>query len=107
VWVDLDPTVGRVQGGRRPAIVVSSDEFLRIGAEILHVVPLTTRNRGFYQHFHVTGPTGLTQDSWAMPEQIQTVSLQQVSRVSGQADELALVLARQWMSRMLGTRHFN
>jgi mRNA interferase MazF len=27
VWADLDPTLGREQGGRRPVVVISQDVF--------------------------------------------------------------------------------
>jgi mRNA interferase MazF len=46
VWTDFDPRVGREQGGRRPALVVSPAEFCR-AAEFTIVCPITSRVRPF------------------------------------------------------------
>jgi mRNA interferase MazF len=40
VWVELDPTVGHEQAGRRPALVLSEDRFNRVSG-LAFVVPLT------------------------------------------------------------------
>jgi mRNA-degrading endonuclease toxin of MazEF toxin-antitoxin module len=40
VWLDFDPTVGHEQAGRRPALVVSADDFNRITG-LAVVVPIT------------------------------------------------------------------
>ncbi len=46
VWTDFDPTVGREQAGRRPALVVSPAAFAR-NTGFAFVCPVTTRVRPF------------------------------------------------------------
>jgi mRNA interferase MazF len=46
VWIDFDPTRGREQGGRRPALVVSSARFTELTGFAV-VCPITTRVRPF------------------------------------------------------------
>jgi mRNA interferase MazF len=46
VWTDFDPTLGREQAGRRPALVVSPAAFARNTGFVL-VCPITTRIRPF------------------------------------------------------------
>jgi mRNA interferase MazF len=44
IWTDFDPTKGREQAGRRPALVVSSDAFTR-NTGLAVVCPITSRAR--------------------------------------------------------------
>ena len=41
IWLTPDPTLGREQKGRRPAIVVSNDEY----SNMPHVMPITRTKR--------------------------------------------------------------
>ena len=46
VWTDFDPSVGREQGGRRPALVISAAIFTE-ATGLAIVCPITTRIRPF------------------------------------------------------------
>jgi mRNA interferase MazF len=46
VWTDLDPTLGREQAGRRPALVVSPAAFT-LNTGFVIVCPITSRIRPF------------------------------------------------------------
>lgn len=46
VWTDFDPRMGREQGGRRPALVVSPVEFWQ-ASRFAIVCPITSRVRPF------------------------------------------------------------
>lgn len=46
IWTDLDPRVGREQGGRRPALVVSPRRFHEVTGMAI-VCPITSRIRPF------------------------------------------------------------
>ncbi|HUY37627.1 MAG TPA: type II toxin-antitoxin system PemK/MazF family toxin [Candidatus Binataceae bacterium] len=46
IWTDFDPTMGREQAGRRPALVVSSAAFTR-NTGLVVVCPITSRVRPF------------------------------------------------------------
>ncbi len=46
IWLDLDPTLGHEQKGRRPAIVVSSQEF-NVTTGMVYICPITNTNRDY------------------------------------------------------------
>jgi mRNA interferase MazF len=46
VWTDFDPTLGREQAGRRPALVVSPVEFARNTGFVI-LCPITSKVRPF------------------------------------------------------------
>lgn len=46
VWLSLDPTKGREQKGRRPAIVLTKKEYNRATGCFL-MCPLTTKRKGY------------------------------------------------------------
>ena len=76
VWdVDLDPVVGHEQGGRRPALIVSSDRLHSIPSQLVTIVPITTRDRGIRAHVRVPPPEGgLGAPSVVITEQLRTIS---------------------------------
>lgn len=76
VWLaDLDPVRGREQAGRRPVLVVSADRFNRGPAELVIVVPFTTRDRRIPVRVPVEAPEGgLRERSFAMCEMVRSIS---------------------------------
>jgi mRNA interferase MazF len=46
IWIDFDPTLGREQGGRRPALVLSPVVFYRASRFVI-VCPITWHVRRF------------------------------------------------------------
>ena len=46
VWTDFDPTLGREQAGRRPALVVSPSDFARNTGFVI-LCPITSKVRPF------------------------------------------------------------
>ncbi len=81
---DLNLVVGREQGGIRPVVVVSHHRYSVIPGLFL-AVPLTIRNRHLDHHIEVPADddTGLKQVSYAMTEQVRTVSDQRAGRHLG------------------------
>ena len=59
IWLaDLNPIKGREQAGMRPCLVVSVDLFNQSPAELVIVVPLTTRARDIRTHVPLEPPEG-------------------------------------------------
>ena len=85
VWdVDFDPRVGREQGGRRPALVISHDRFNRAPNGLHIVVPMTRTERGLGYHVPVDPPEGgLTARSVIMCEQAKSMSIQRFVHYRG------------------------
>lgn len=46
IMIDLDPVKGHEQGGRRPALVLSADDYNRV-VGLAIVVPITMRAKGY------------------------------------------------------------
>ena len=78
VWlVNLDPTVGAEQRGRRPGVVISSSLHCAFPIGMVIVVPLTTVNRGLPHHVPIASTTaGLDRPSWARTDDIRAISEQ-------------------------------
>ena len=76
VWlVSFDPTLGREQAGQRPALVVSVDDFNDSAADLVTVLPITSRARSLPTRIRIAPPEGgLRLESWVIGEQIRTVS---------------------------------
>ena len=80
VWlVDFGEPVGRQQSGRRPAVVVSADPLNESRAGVVIVVPMTTARRGLPSHVEIEpGSSGLDDPSYAMCEDVKSVSEQRL-----------------------------
>ena len=102
VWVDLNPTVGREQSGRRPAVIISSASYLEVVTELAIIVPATTTDRGWPQHVRLTGSAlTLSRPTFAMTEQPRTISRRRIASVDKCVDDQCLAQIRQWLNDFL------
>ena len=100
IWVQPEIAVGREQGGRRPALVVAGAGYLQTVDTLALVVPITTADQGWPNHIEVLG-TELEQRSWAMSEQIRTISRERVVARAGHANDATLAAVRRWLADFL------
>jgi mRNA interferase MazF len=100
VWVAPDAAVGREQSGRRPALVVAGADYLQLIDSLAVVVPLTSVDRGWPNHVPVTG-AALPSPSWAMTEQVRTISRDRIVGTAGRADAETLRAVRGWIRDLL------
>jgi mRNA-degrading endonuclease toxin of MazEF toxin-antitoxin module len=78
VIVDLDPTVGHEQQGRRRALVVSNEPFHRSG--LVTVCPITTRPARYPGEVPIPGGhAGQTKDGLILVHQVRTIDLRRVT----------------------------
>lgn len=104
VWsVALDPTVANEQGGTRPCLVVSADQFQAMPIQQAIVVPLTTRERGLPHHIRVVDDGGLNRPSWAMCEAVRAVSTRRFGRLISTADTATRQAVRDQLGLWLET----
>jgi mRNA interferase MazF len=101
VWIDNGATVGREQSGRRPWLVVSSVDFLKRTDDLVTVVPCSSRDRGWVHHVELVGETGLRTRTFAITEQIRTVSRQRIVGAAGTADPASVRATVTWVSAWL------
>ncbi|MGN6250790.1 MAG: type II toxin-antitoxin system PemK/MazF family toxin [Marmoricola sp.] len=99
VWVSPDVTVGREQAGRRPAVIVAGRTYLEVVDTLAVVVPITTVHRGWPNHVAVGA--ALKQPSWAMTEQVRTVSRRRITSYAGATSPGTLADIRRWISDFL------
>lgn len=86
-WAKPDPSVGSEQDGRRPVLVISADEAIEAIPSVVTTVPLTSRSREWVTHVPMSGSrTGLGEATWAMCEQMRTISTQRLAGKVGEAD---------------------
>lgn len=93
VWITLDPQVGHVQAGRRPALVLSSSRYnSRVGLAI--VCPITSQSKGY--PFEVVIPPDLEVNGVILADQIKSVDWQ------GRAPEFLCTLPQSTIEEALG-----
>jgi mRNA interferase MazF len=73
VWLDFDPHVGHEQGGHRPAIVISPDDYNRTTGLAI-VCPITSKAKGFAREVPV--PPGLAVSGVVLCDHIRNVDWQ-------------------------------
>jgi mRNA interferase MazF len=85
-WAELDPVIGREQAGRRPVVIVSSNDFLETGAGRAAIVPITTKYRDLPSWVPINPTMGLTKPSWALPDQVRTIDYTRLVKLGGSVD---------------------
>jgi mRNA interferase MazF len=85
VWfVDLNPTKGREQAGSRPCLIVSDNGLNHSSADIVIVIPITSKAKGIPSHVEVSPPEGgLQMRSFIKCEDIRSISTDRLIRVMG------------------------
>jgi mRNA interferase MazF len=85
VWlVDLTPTFGHEQAGRRPAVIISEDVFNSGPAELVIVLPVTSTLRPIPSQVQLSPPDGgLDRASAVLCEAIRSISRRRLVRRLG------------------------
>jgi len=103
IWmVDLDPTRGHEQSGKRPALIVSASLFNQGPAGLVIVLPLTTRDKHIPAHIRIAPPEGgLPAVSFIKCEDIRSVSTDRLTRRWGVVSEATLAQVEDAMRILL------
>jgi mRNA interferase MazF len=85
IWfIDLNPTKGREQAGRRPCLIVSDDRLNRSPADLVIAIPITSREKGIPSHVEVNPPEGGLQiRSFIKCEDIRSISTDRLIKLLG------------------------
>jgi mRNA interferase MazF len=84
-WVDLDPTQGSEQAGRRPVVVLQNDTGNEFSPTVI-VAPMTTKNFSKEYPTNVSlpkGASGLKEDSTILLSQIRTLDKKRLEKKIG------------------------
>jgi mRNA interferase MazF len=104
VWlVELDPVEGHEQAGRRPALVLSVDAFNASLAELVTVLPITSKVRVLRTRIEVRPPEGgLSVVSYVIGEQTRTISSRRLVRRFGTVSSATMVKVADVVRVLLG-----
>jgi mRNA interferase MazF len=104
IWeVDLNPTIGREQAGRRPVLIVSDNSLNSSPRGLVVVIPITGTSRGFPTHVPVSPPEGgLAKPSVMMTEQVRSISKHRFIRRQGVATPATMSQVDQILRIVLG-----
>ncbi len=82
VWIaNLDPILGHEQGGQRPVLIISTNLFNQGLAELVFVLPITSKNRHIPSHISINPPEGgLTVPSLILCDAIRSVSKKRLGK---------------------------
>jgi len=98
IWVRLSPSQGREQDGVRPAVVICNGAYLAAVPDLVIVVPVTSRDRGWPHHVRLIGTNlKLGKNSFAMTEQPRTIDRSRITRQAGVVDATAMAEIDQWL----------
>lgn len=85
VEIDFGTPIGSEAGFARPAVITTSDAFLRFRPTTVFAVPLTSTKRTFPSHVEIEPDAGNRLDvtSYALVEQMRAVSIERCGPVTG------------------------
>jgi mRNA interferase MazF len=103
VALDLGVPEGHEAGFAHPAIIVTAQRILDAGPTVVHVVPLTSRLRGYHSEVRIDADdgNGLDRDSSAQCQHLRAVSSQRIGQARGNVGASALAQLRETIALIL------
>jgi mRNA interferase MazF len=103
IWTaDLDPTRGREQAGKRPVLVISTDSFNYSPADLVVILPITSKGKGIPWHVGIkSGEGGLSKPSFIMCEAIRCVARERLGRRLGQVTPICMLEVERRLQMLL------
>lgn len=97
IWlVDLNPTRGHEQAGKRPCLVISVDLFNQGASGLAIVLPITSKDKGIPFHVEVNPPEGgLTQRSFIKCEDMRSLSMERLSDLWGVVSPATIMMVEE------------
>lgn len=104
IWlVSLNPTQGREQAGTRPALVISVDIFNHGAAELVVVIPITSKAKGIPLHVEIEPPEGgLTLTSFVKCEDVRSISTSRLAKRLGKVSPQTIDMVEDRLRILLG-----
>ena len=104
IWlVKLSPTVGCEQAGTRPALIVSVDLFNHGAAELVVVIPVTSKAKGIPLHVEVNPPEGgLSLKSFVKCEDVRSISTARLMKKLGEVSPEIINAVEDRLKILLG-----
>ncbi|MFW6156269.1 MAG: type II toxin-antitoxin system PemK/MazF family toxin [Armatimonadota bacterium] len=104
-YADLDPVRGHEQAGRRPVLVVSATLFNEGPANLVVVLPMTTRDRGIPLQVAIDPPEGgVTKRSLIKCEDIRSIDSRRLDSRLGAISAATMDAVEERLRALLGLR---
>jgi mRNA interferase MazF len=101
-WADLNPSMGREQGGFRPVLVLSHNVFNeRSGTVIVAALTSQPQKAGFPLTLELSDPK-LPKKSWVKMSQIRTLSVKRIKNRLARATEEELASVIDGLNEIIG-----
>jgi mRNA interferase MazF len=104
IWlVDLNPVKGHEQAGKRPALILSVNQFNQGPAELVIVLPITTKSRSIPLHVEISPvESSLDKISFIKCEDVRSVTTQRLALRLGTVPKRVMNLVEDRMRILLG-----
>jgi mRNA interferase MazF len=104
IWLmDLNPVRGREQAGKRPCLVISVDRFNQSPADLVVILPITSKDKQIPWHVKVQPPEGgLTMDSCIKCEDVRSISIDRLERKYGNVSSETLAVVENRLRLLMG-----
>jgi len=104
-YADLEPGIGSEQVGRRPIVVIQSDNGNKHSPTIIAAMVTSSRKKRLPTHVYVDDiGSGLSENSVIMLEQIRTVDKQRLGTMIGHVTDKTMELIEDAALCSLGIR---
>ena len=102
IWlIDLNPVIGHEQAGIRPCIIISDDLYNHSFAEMVIILPITSKNKEIPTHISIDYDF-LSIKSYIKTEDIRSVSIRRLVKKLGTADVKVMSLIEERIKLLLG-----
>ena len=104
VWrANLSPTTGHETRGIRPCLIITVDQFNHGPADLVVVLPFTTKEKGIPFHILVSPPEGgLSERSFIKCEELRCISKQRLVEYMGDVSASSIEEASDYVRILLG-----
>jgi mRNA interferase MazF len=104
IWlVNLNPTQGHEQGGTRPALIISVNLFNHGPADLVVVLPITTKDKNIPLHVKVMpSESDLPEISFIKCEDVRSVSTERLLKRLGSVEATTLVIVEDKLRILIG-----
>lgn len=104
IWLfDPDPIKGNEIGQKiRPCLIISNSIWNKIPTGLIIIVPLTSVKKEISTHVQITPPEGgLKVESYALCEQIRTISRERLVKRTGSVSKKTLKQVYSWITDLI------
>ena len=104
IWLaDLNPIKGREQAGMRPCLVISVNQFNQSLAELVIVIPLTSKAKGIRTHVPLVHPEGgVREQSFIKCEDVRSISTERLTSRWGSVSSATMRTVEDCLRILMG-----